>query len=192
MGLKSPYEEYFMKIIKGLAFLTASLITTSVFASNYPADYCQQRVYIKNDGPSVIARVGSGCSDILVIGYKNSGVLASNDVNEIDAVVTVRCNSAQSVSTVKLGREWHGAGYVNKPDYTTIRMPYECVRDSETVIAVAYSDRRGNWDSRYGRNYNVKNQDLYNSQATKQVTTSSYGPDISFESWDVIVNELRN
>jgi hypothetical protein len=182
-----------MKYINLLSLVT-TFISFGAAASDYPADYCQQRVHVVNDGASLIARVGSGCTDLLVIGYKNSGVLATNDVQEIDAVVTGSCSGSweKRTTVIKLGKEWNGAGYVNKPSYEKSSvLPGSCYRDTSAIISVAYSDRKGNWDSRYGQNYNVKSTDLY-STATKTILSPNYGPEIGLDSWKIIVNELRN
>lgn len=174
-------------------FLAAAALAFTVagaaLASNYPSDYCQQRVYSINNGPSLLARVGSGCTDQLAIGYKNSGVLASSQVEEIDAVVTGSCkiSSLEKVTVVKLQKEWNGTGYMNKPDYTSF-YPQDCHRDSLKKIAVAYSDGQGNWDSRYGDNYNATMEDFYNAGST---LSSSYGPEIGIDAWKIIINEMK-
>jgi hypothetical protein len=76
---------------------------------------------------------------------------------------------------------------MNKPDYTSY-YPQECVRDSLKNIAVAYSDGAGNWDSRYGANYNATMEDFYN---VRSYLSSSYGPEIGYDAWDIIINEMR-
>lgn len=181
----------FMKLMTYLVTALFILPIGGVFASGYPADYCQQRVYIINDGPSLVARVGSGCTNLMVIGYKNSGVLASPELKEIDAIVTGSCNGVSSkITTVKLGKEWNGTGYINTPEYKELT-PTECYKNESTTISIAYSDRLGNWDSRYGQNYNVSKNRLYSSE-TKNILSSSYGGNIGFDAWNIIINEMRN
>jgi hypothetical protein len=180
----------FMKLSYLLAGAAMAFsVAGAALASNYPSDYCQQRIYAINNGPSLLARVGSGCTDQLAIGYKNSGVLASSQVEVIDAVVTGSCNisSAQKVTVVKLQKEWNGTGYMNKPDYTSY-YPQECARDSLKKIAVAYSDGKGNWDSRYSANYNATMEDFYN---VGSILSRSFGPEIGLDAWNIIINEMR-
>lgn len=178
---------------RSFLFLALGLLTaTSVsFASNYPPDYCQQNVRIQDLGHGLIAQVSSGCGTELVLGYRNSGPLAQNSPEKIDAILVSRCrqhdgSAAQKTTTVTLGKEWHGAGYMSAPFYLDA-CPYS---DSweKPVVGVAFSDGRGRWDSNYGRNYAM---DLMSLGGTSPRRSQDVGPGIGLNSWNILIDALR-
>ena len=176
--------------MKKLLFAMTTLLSLNSFASGYPGDYCQQRVYPINNGPALLARIGSGCTDLLVIGYKNSGILAKAQYQEIDAVVTGTCSISSNVkvTVIKLGKEWNGTGYMNNPEYATSVYPSECYGDRYKKLAVAFSDGKGNWDSRYGENYVATLEDFYNAG---YILSKNYGPYPGLDTWKIIINEMK-
>jgi hypothetical protein len=127
---------------------------------------------------------------LLVIGYKNSGVLAKSETQEIDAVVTGSCavESVEKVTVIKLGKEWNGTGYMNNPDYATSLYPAECYGDRYKKLAIAFTDGKGNWDSRYGQNYIATMNDFNNAGG---VLSKDFGPYAGVNTWNIIINEMR-
>jgi len=161
----------------------------SSFASGYPPNYCDQTVRLIHQGPAIFAHIDSGCIAGDVIGYKNSGVLARNNPEFIDAVITGHCGVLQKTKVVRLGREYNGRGYLNDGKFTIQSFSYE-LDCPEVTLEIAFNSGQ-QWDSDYGRNYRLGIQDFYGprvrSYATKQ--GSPYGA-INLAAWDFIVNEL--
>lgn len=183
-----------MKFLNLLSFaifvLTVVVLNTpNSYASNYPSDYCRQQVFTLTEGPVQFSRVKSACLDQLVIGYKNSGYLTSWDVKKINAVITGGCNSSQNlkVTTLELGKEWNGTGYLNTLSYYDL--PSECYSDPTARLAFAFSDDKGNWDSRYGQNYTVVLNDLFKKgEATGSTSIDAV---IGNDSWNIIISKMR-
>ena len=168
------------------------LIMASATASNYPADYCQEKVYSKVEGPSLLVKVTSGCTkERYVIGYKYGYEFDYAD--SIDAVVNYKChesrhpsNAFNKIEVVKLNKEWNGTGFMSAHfsgfTFYSHRSPYYCVPES-----VAFSVGE-HWDSKFGQNYKLKDLKLsYKAKNLSYSTSGSFHLDV----WNHIVNLMR-
>lgn len=179
-----------------MKFLSLLLVlvgfVSNVQASNYPPDYCDQIVTIRHDGPALIANVGSGCWSAVVLGYKKWGKLADSGLNKIDAVVVGKCNRDENTvmtktTTIVLGREWHGTGYMSAPFSPYSVLPDGCYygpnRNLQVKVEVAFSDGRGNWDSKHLDHWFPVPED-------QRFKTNEAGGSINFKAWNFIVSEM--
>jgi hypothetical protein len=178
-----------------LFFLIAGLLLgfSVCEASNYPPDYCHQKVRVLHQGPMLFAQVASGCGSTLVMGYKKSGVLYANHKDSINAVITASCTlngtSHSQTTTVQLGKEWHGTGYLTTDLNVDRWKPYECFYVANMEYAIAFVDRDGNWDSRNSENYKFRLTEVTMSENyfdTKEDAT--YG--VNLKAWDYIIGEM--
>ncbi len=171
-------------IVAGLA------LSSQALASNYPSDYCHQIVRTVHDGAALFAHVGSGCGGYEVIGYKDHGILANNNPEFIDAIVVGSCGSDSHTSVVRVGREWHGNGYVSEGLSFYNLIPQNCDDVGQASIQVAFS-ANGQWDSRYGRNYDFSQQIFYTRQDVNVFKTNEVGGyGINLPAWNFIVSEM--
>jgi hypothetical protein len=188
-----------MNLVK-IAVSTFGLLLASVaFGSGYPADYSHQNVRIITDGPALFAHVGSGCGSAEVIGYKSNGMLAASNPGKIDAVVTTSCTVRGEYhlknSTITLGREWHGAGYVSEAHSFYDYLPRACIGSEELTnvnVGVAFS-ANGQWDSKFGANYGYAGYGFYNTPSARSYNTNTMGcGGVNIPGWEIIVNEMAN
>lgn len=178
-----------MSVMAGLVMFGAGAVA---LASNYPPDYCHQNVRVLHDGPGLFAHVGSGCDGMEIFGYKKSGYLAYSNPEYVDAVVVARCNDdgRVNVKTIRLGREWHGTGYMSEPLSFYHFIPSGC--DTGAKLEVAYT-ADGKWDSRYGYNFGHFDYGFYNDQrdiATFATHEAGWGQ-IVMSAWDFIVEQMK-
>lgn len=172
--------------------LAPHLVSQSADASNYPPGYCNQNVRVLEMGPALFAHVGSGCGDHQVIGYKNSGILAAHNPDAIDAVIVGSCDENgvhhRKTSVVRLGREWHGNGYLSEAHSYSNYKPSQCWN---AKIEVAFS-ANGNWDSLGGANYVYEGYGFYgrNDVTTFNTNEVGYGQ-VNLAAWAFIVDQLR-
>lgn len=131
-------------------------------ASNYPPQFYHQFLTMKRVGSILQSRVANGFFRADFISYSRLGVLAANNPESLDAVLTFKCESylgsqIQGTSVIKLGREWSGLGYMSAPFEVISMAPPECRTDYDHLNSyqLAISDGRGNWDSNYGHNYDM-------------------------------------
>ncbi|OFZ45788.1 MAG: hypothetical protein A2381_09310 [Bdellovibrionales bacterium RIFOXYB1_FULL_37_110] len=171
--------------------LFACLITTNLFASNYPADYCNQVARFMVDGPVVFGDVSSGCmGSQYVVGYKNDGVLGGRGY--VDAVLVMTCkdnynhNLRTVTNVIRLGQEMHGTGYMSMP--INISSSEYCPSARLKKIEIAFFNNN-EWDSRNGNNY-VITENSHEYQIFK-MDTATFGGDIEFQVWDFIVDLMR-
>lgn len=185
--------------MKKIAVLLALALQIQVAsASNYPPDYSHQTVYAIHRGPALFAHVGSGTISGDVIGYKPRGVLARSNPEFIDAIIIVNCNtSAGSASrnyVVRLGREYHGNGYLNDGTLSLQSFGYNTCFGGNISFEFAFSDGRGNWDSNYGRNYPLAFDEFFDRRARVSVFPTGEGSGfgkINLKAWDFIVGQMR-
>jgi hypothetical protein len=122
-------------------------------------------------------------------GYKRSGILAKDSNESLDAVVTGSCGTGSLHQTIiKLGREWHGTGYMNSPVSISSLLPQDCQSVPGQSLSVAFSDGKGHWDSVYGQNYNISVSQLWSGFT---YNTKEFGPDVGLEAWNIIVKSMR-
>lgn len=182
-----------------------ALAPLSSEASNYPPDYCRQRVYTTSEGPLLVGYVASGCGSSAVIGYKKSGVLAKSLDSPValSAVITGKCTLIASTdknklgdeliykSTIQLGREYHGTGYMSAPislyDFAPSPCLYQGRGSVKIVLNVAFSDNQGNWDSKYGVDYQVNLREL---GAGQSYLSQDDGLGIGLDSWNFIIQKM--
>lgn len=184
-----------MKVLSGFVLVAGSLVGSAALASGYPADYCHQVVRATHDGPVLFAHVGSGCESLEIIGYKNSGILAAEAPEAIDAVIVATCHENGTMHTrtsvVRLGREWHGTGYMSAPMHFSDFVPnvHECYGKSKVSFAFSAN---GKWDSRDGQNYGHFGFGFYNDSrevVTHQTHQVGYGS-VNLSAWDFIVGQM--
>ena len=184
-------------MIRLMLTVLMSWVASTANASNYPPDYCHQIVRVLHQGPVLFATVASGCDGGgLVIGYKNSGYLARKGAHQLDAVITSSCQLSDGSrvtkeTVVKLGREYHGTGYMSGEIDGYSLLPDNCRYGLDAPIAVAFSDGRGDWDSQYGANYRFVSRDFNRYGKAIPTHEQSYNGKPSFKAWDIIVNEMR-
>lgn len=192
-------------ILTKVLLITSLLVPLLSKASNYPPDYCGQRVYTKSDGPLLISYVASGCGSSAAIGYKNSGVLANNPdrPDSLTAVILGRCTLVEYTdsnkpgdelvykSHVRLGREYHGTGYMSAPLSLYDFLPSPCLHqgrgNAKIVLQVAVSDNRGHWDSKYGANYEIDLRELVSGPSYR---SQDLGYGIGLDSWNYIIRSM--
>ena len=181
---------------KGDSFMKMALsilafaISSQALASNYPANYCHQVVRALHDGPALFANVSSGCGSQQVIGYEANGVLAADNPDFVDAVVVAKCGPDIRTSVVRLGREWHGKGYMSAGHSFYSYLPQGCYPFREDRIYVSFS-ANGRWDSRYGQNYSFSGQDFYERNDVRVFETHEQGTEyVGLRAWDFIVSEM--
>jgi hypothetical protein len=188
-----------MNLVKIAVGTLALSLASAAFGSGYPADYSYQNVRVITDGPALFAHVGSGCGSAEVIGYKTNGMLAANNPDRIDAVVTTSCTVRGEYhlknSTVTLGREWHGAGYVSEAHSFYDYLPQACMGSDELAkihVGMAFS-ANGQWDSKFGANYGYNGYGFYNTSDVRSYSTNTQGcSGVNLPGWEAIVNELAN
>ncbi len=154
--------------MKKLIAAIIALISLPLLASNYPPDYCHQKVYTWLQGPIQISMVSAGCSsEYLVLGYRpGNGYLNQFNAEKLTAVVKIyAANGLAKQSTIDLGREWNGNGYVSYAHrYYDLSPTYN---SRNTYFCVAVSDNQGHWDSKYSQNYCIdlreRAMDIFNS-----------------------------
>lgn len=177
--------------VLGLGFLalTISLFNTTDAQAKSP---CEQKVALYSvNNTAVFARIANKCLESqIVIGYKNHGVLASAELSEMDAVVVTTCRDGQlqKKTNIQMKKEVSGAGYLSaRPVFQSELFAADCAQNAgNRTLSVAFSDRKGNWDSRYGSNYSINLKDLYKNT---EISRDS-GADIGEYTWNIIVNEL--
>lgn len=188
--------------MKATLFVLAFICACS-WASNYPPEYSHQTVRTLSKGPALFAHIGSGILSQDVIGYRNNGVLAklTPKPNFIDAIITTECErkignqheKLTKTTTIKLGPEWHGTGYMTPPHSYYSYVVDFCPVDS--LIKVAFSDGNGHWDSKEGADYRYRGQgfraqDRENEGATEdKLHEGDY--QISLKAWDIIVKKMK-
>lgn len=177
--------------MKTLFILSALFVSSSLFASNYPSDYCHVKAQFSKTGPVIFGHVGSGCSESkFIIGYQDSGVLGGE--NFVDVVLTANCemysdhNDKRKVSRViRMGREYHNTGYMSYP------LNYEDFCPSgyrATDIALAFA-RNNQWDSQYGKNYTfVSYQGDIHFNTNQEADLGGFNQ----PAWDFIINLMRD
>lgn len=170
-------------------------------ASGYPPSYFHQRADVLHKGPMMYAAVSSGTMHADVIGYKQSGILARNNPDHIDAIVISECSvydgsRARIVETVRLGREYHGKGYMSDGTrsflgYSNAYYSLHCAERPN--VQVAFSDGHNNWDSNYGANFPVSQEEFSDRNPNSRSLLTHEGSNtgaINLRAWDFIVNEM--
>jgi hypothetical protein len=183
--------------LAAFAAVSVTFFVSNAHASGYPPGYCDQVVRVMQDGPALFAHVGSGCDSSEVLGYKLSGVLSENNPESIDAVVTGSCSKDGStyskVSTLRLGREWHGQGYLSAPYSYSSFLPNNCYDNSSLSIAFSAN---GQWDSKFGANYILAGSGGFWNEDPSRVQTLNTGSsgqgNIVIAAWDFIVSKLAD
>lgn len=190
-----------MKTVTTLSILSVMLaaLAATAMASNYPPDYTDESVIFHQDGSFLIARAGSGCGSVEVLGYKNSGYLAQFHPEKVSAYVTVTCVSnnygnreeTKRTRVIDLGREWHGNGYLSTAmqDSPFDHYSFFLNQCSTTVVQLAFTDNMGHWDSRYGQNYTIDADTVFANQTG--IKTGVRGCSMSFQAWDIIVGAMK-
>lgn len=189
-----------------LFFILGALFSTVASASNYPPSAFHQTVRLIHDGPALFTHVSTGIGWMAkdLIAYQSSGYLAAFNPDTLDAVITAKCTtvngtSASKTTTVQLGREWHGTGYMSIPLDFSHHIPANCYHNGSAAITVAFSDGQGHWDSRFGQNYGYDRSE-FNSLGSSDGrvlvlnTLRSYSAGssgINGLAWDFILGELR-
>lgn len=142
-----------------LPWILATILSYSAAShgSTYPPNYCHQIVRSLSDGPALFVHVSSGCGAGDIIAYKNTGLLAADNPEYIEAIIVTTCGVDseffQKTTTVKLGKEWHQTGYMSEVLHTNAFLPKsQTCWNNPIKIEVAFK-AKGNWDSRYGENY---------------------------------------
>ncbi|MEK6627940.1 MAG: hypothetical protein AABY53_04890 [Bdellovibrionota bacterium] len=139
--------------MKQFLAIIVTLSSLTLFASNYPPDYCHARVKICEDGPAVVAQVSSGCSsEQYVIGYKKSGLLSHNSF--VDAVINFHFSEQSPpirTTNLRISPDWHNLGFISTANQWTF--PGRGGQLSITALSIAFSDGKGNWDSNNSYNY---------------------------------------
>jgi hypothetical protein len=172
--------------------LLALLLTATAYASNYPADYCNQSARFATNGPVVFGRVESGCLGTkYIFGYKDNGILGNREY--IDTVMVITCadnkdrNRYSVTKVLRLNREMHGNGYISE----AIHLDSFCGDNyalSNHEIQFAFTNNN-EWDSNYGRNYRFRiNSGLHQ---TFKMGRSTSGSGIEYQVWDFIVGLLK-
>jgi hypothetical protein len=168
-------------------------LATGADASNYPPDYCDQTVSVVHRQHALLAQVGGGCGSYLAIGYKAAGPLARGNPDFIDAVVVGECAVGTEVhrktSVVRLGREWHGTGYMSEARSPYSFAPEACAGQSPT-LGLAFTDGVA-WDSRDGANYLYAAGDFRGPEAAVFDTNTPGTGDINLPAWSFIIEQMR-
>jgi hypothetical protein len=169
--------------------------SNSVFAGRYSPEDFYQTVHFLNEGPAVMIAVENDFSGSqFVLAYKNSGYLTQPDMGSIDAVIVTKCDGKSHSSTVTLGKEWHGTGYMSAPFLETY-IDEKCLLGSSWDVEIAFVDQNGVWDSKSGSNYHFSKWKLLQSEV---VYHTNQGPDpdrsffeINLAAWDFIIAQMR-
>jgi len=178
--------------MKKLLLSAIFLLSSSLFASNYPADYCAQVARFQSDAHVLFGTVSSGCMTTkYLIGYKNGGIFGSKD--SIDAVITLHCTnfgnySIQDTQVYRIEREWNGTGLLSIP----IDFRYSSCRNGLAVTSVEIAFAvKGQWDSRYGQNYKFDLQNRDDNVRQYKSSNYSYHDSVSSDIWDFVVDLMR-
>lgn len=183
-------------MLRFLFVLGLSTLSCVSWASGYPPDYTHQTVKLLHQGPVVFATVSSGIMNKIVVGYKRSGFLSQFNRESIEAVIIGDCANrgveTQKVTRLKIGREWNGTGYMSIPLHVSGHLPEECRFMSDWKLSVAFSDGVGNWDSRFGRNYDYSSEDsLAHAPNVIVFSTGDSGVEINQLAWRFITEQMR-
>jgi len=177
--------------MRNMLLISLFFVSSVVMASNYPPDYCHQVASVDVFGPAVVSKVASGCmTPIYIIGYKKSGMFGARPV--LEAVITATCKydsdreaEFRETNTVTLGKEWHGTGFMSH----AIRSYEFCGYSAYLVkLEIAFTPDRGEWDSRYGANYNF---DFRGGNWTHQKFYAT-GDEVVEPVWNFIIGFMRD
>ncbi len=178
-------------------FLFAISFDVRAGVSNYPGDYCHQVVRVLQAGPAVFASVGSGCMRAVVFGYKKSGHLARSNLKKIDLIMVAGCRlqnqtQVERTTTVELGPEWHGTGYMSTEHSPYEFTPTECqIRGDRNSLfyRITFSDGNNNWDPGNGINHNFDTLEFFNNSGMLQTKTD--GSSVNLKAWGFIVDSMK-
>jgi hypothetical protein len=178
-----------LAMIAGLMIFLAGALR----ASNYPPDYGYQKVHVLAKGPALVATVGSGIMDrMLIIGYKKSGILGGFD--RIFAVVKVTYYGGDdrlkvSEMGIEIQKEWHGTGFLTPAlihqDYIKLvdNLGFRGIHSMELAFFAG-----SQWDSAYGANYVMAPNEVAASPV--QFVSTDYNTNVNLACWDFIVSQL--
>lgn len=180
-----------------IALLSVALFgALNAHASRFPLEASPQKTYVIHRGAALLAHVESTVLSRDVIGYKGSGFLAQRSPETLEAVVTARCSNSDQARTtmIRLGREWHGTGYMSAPlDFRTlfpvVPGPEGCVVRGDTPLQIAFSDGGGRWDPAGYNDIIFSPSEFYSSRTVYESTVP--GADISNDTWEYLVGQMR-
>jgi hypothetical protein len=178
-----------------------SLILTSLSSTAW-ASHSNQIVRLMHNGPLLYAQIETGAYSQQIIAYKTSGDLAQGNPVSIDALLIGSCRTGDGdsvvlMTTVQLGREWHGTGYMSMPLSIKNHFPTVCHYRKDWQLQIAFFDPQGRWDSRYGENYEIRSSYIWGPDY-RTIVFDTQKPEfpgsrsINEDAWKFIVDQMRN
>lgn len=157
----------------------------AIFASNYPADYCNAVVRVCENGPGIVAHITSGCnSGAYVVGYKKSGRLGNSSF--VDAILQYNFGNNVNQKVLRITPDWHNLGFITSEINAYSFIGGRGYGGSLDSISIAFSDAKGNWDSKNGDNYNYP-IGVYDASTCYSVKTNEmFTSQVPYAAWNVI------
>lgn len=175
--------------MKTIIAITICMTVSTVFASNYPADYCHANVKVCKDGPGVVAQISSGCnSGVYIIGYKKQGKFGNDSF--VDAVVNFKFgNNLTAKSDFRITPDWNNLGFLT-PGINLQSVVGSMSSGPLTEISIGFSDGNGAWDSN-GTDYHypIGAAEAPNCYSVK--TNEDYFSQVPFAAWSVVNEAMR-